>query len=217
MSAILQLTQEAILLEGGRIARRGPTGEVVDEYLSSDFSKSGERIWAPGEVPAESEPFRPQALRIRNPAGTVVDTVRSTEPIMIEMAYTLSRPITGLRIGIYLQSMRGELVFTSFDTDQPEQYEQFSQRGPGGYLSRCAIPADLLNEGRYLLGVNASSFRVKRYFQDERALAFNVDPTGAPGMQWPEPRRGMLRPRLDWEIVRIPEFVNGDRGSGQRK
>jgi lipopolysaccharide transport system ATP-binding protein len=200
MSAILQLTREAIRLEGGRIARRGATGDVVDEYLSSDFSKSGERLWAAREVPAEAEPFCPQALRVRNPAGTVVDTVRSTEPVAIEMAYTLSRSITGLRIGIYLQSMRGELIFTSFDTDQPEMYEQFTQRGPGRFVSRCTIPGDLLNEGRYLLGVNASSFRVKRYFQDERALAFNVDPTGAPGMQWPERRHGMLRPRLDWTI-----------------
>ncbi len=200
MSAILQLTREAILLEGGRIARRGPTGEVVDDYLSSGFSQSGERLWRAEEVPAEAEPFCPLALRVRNPQGTVVDTVRSTEPVTLEMAYTLARPITGLRIGIYLQTMRGELVFTTFDTDHSALYEKYAQRGPGSYVSRCTIPADLLNEGRYLLGVNASSFRVRRYFQDERALAFNVDPTGAPGMHWPEKRHGMLRPLLEWEI-----------------
>jgi lipopolysaccharide transport system ATP-binding protein len=203
MSAILQLTREAILLEGGRMVRRGPTGEVVDEYLSADFSKSGERLWRREEVPAEAGPFCPLALRVCSPDGTVVDTVRSTEPVAIDLSYTLSRPISGLRIGIYLQTMRGELVFTTFDTDQPDMYEEFAQRGPGTYRSRCTIPPDFLNEGRYLLGVNASSFRVRRYFQDERALAFNVDPTGAPGMHWPEKRHGMLRPRLDWTIETV--------------
>jgi len=63
------------------------------------------------------------------------------------------------------------------------------------------IPADFLNEGRYVLGINASAFRVRRYFQDEHALTFTVDAAGAPGMQWLEPRLGPIRPRLDWQIM----------------
>jgi lipopolysaccharide transport system ATP-binding protein len=35
---------------------------------------------------------------------------------------------------------------------------------------------------------------------DEQALNFNVDTSGAPGMQWVEPRQGVLRPRLEWKI-----------------
>jgi len=57
-----------------------------------------------------------------------------------------------------------------------------------------------LNGGRYTLGVNASSYKVRRYFMDEQALSFNVNPSGAPGMQWAEPRPGVLRPRLEWKI-----------------
>jgi lipopolysaccharide transport system ATP-binding protein len=95
---------------------------------------------------------------------------------------------------------RGEYVFTSFDTDQPEMYERFGVRPEGRFISRCEIPANFLNEGRYVLGINASSFRVKRYFQDEQALTFTVDVAGAPGMQWPENRLGPVRPALDWRI-----------------
>ena len=54
--------------------------------------------------------------------------------------------------------------------------------------------------GRFVVGVNASSFRIKRYFHDEQALTFNVDGTGAPGSQWAESRTGLIRPKLDWEI-----------------
>ena len=203
MSAILQLTREAILLEGGKLVLRGPSTEVVDHYLSAGFSQSGERAWLPAEVPADAAPFCPLALRIRNPAGTIVDTVRSVEPATLEIEYELERPVTGLRVGLYLMSMRGELIFTTFDTDDPGLYEKYSERPAGRYVSRCTIPADTLNEGRYAIGVNASSFRVKRYFHDERALAFNVDSTGAPGMQWPEQRLGMVRPRLEWEILEV--------------
>ena len=99
--------------------------------------------------------------------------------------------------------MRGEYVFTAFDTDDAQQYEQFGARQAGRYVSCCTIPADFFNEGRYTLGVNASSFGVRRYFMDESAISFNVDISGAPGMQWPEIRQGPIRPRLDWKIEKL--------------
>jgi lipopolysaccharide transport system ATP-binding protein len=98
-------------------------------------------------------------------------------------------------------------VLTSFDTDEPSQYERFATRPAGHYVSRAEFPANMLNEGQYVLGLNASSFRVRRYFQEERALAFSVDAMGAPGMQWPEPRQGFIRPQLDWRIEQV-EAVN---------
>ena len=200
MSAILRLTQEAIVLKKGQLIKRAPTAEAVDYYLSSGQAESGERIWGVEDIPATSQPFRPVAIRIKERGGKVVDTVRSTEPVTIEWEYQLDAPVTGLRVGMYLSTMRGEYVFTAFDTDDAAQFEQFGARKAGRYVSRCSIPADFFNEGRYLLGVNASSFGVRRYFMDENALSFNVDISGAPGTQWPEVRQGSIRPRLDWKI-----------------
>ncbi len=202
MSAILRLTQESIVLDRGQIVMRGPTVEAVDHYMSSGFSKTGERVWEADEVSPTAYPFMPIALRVRDSGERVGDTVRSAEPAYIEIEYALKEAIQGLRVGIYLMSMRGEHVFTSFDTDDPSLYNRYSIRQAGRYTSRCCIPADILNEGRYALGVNASAFRVKRYFQDERALTFTVDAIGAPGKQWPEARLGLVRPSLDWEIRR---------------
>lgn len=203
MSAILRLTQEAIVLKKGQLIKRAPTAEAVDFYLSSGQAESGERVWEAEEVPANSAPFKPIALRLKDRTGKVVDTVRSTEPVTVEWEYQLEAPLTGLRVGMYLSTMRGEYVFTAFDTDDAEQYEQFGARQSGRYISRCSIPADFFNEGRYSLGVNASSFGVRRYFMDENALSFNVDISGAPGTQWPELRHGPIRPRLDWKIEKL--------------
>ena len=200
MSAVLRLTEEAIVLDKGKMVFRAPTPEAIDYYMSAGFSDSGERIWNAEEIPAEADPFRPIALRLRDGQGRIVDTLRSTDEGSIEIEYRLERAITGLRVGLYLLTLRGEYVLTSFDTDDAKQYEQFSMRPAGHYLSRCTIPANLLNEGRYVLAVNASAFRVKRYFWDDHALAFNVDGTGAPGKQWPEPRMGAVRPALEWSI-----------------
>jgi lipopolysaccharide transport system ATP-binding protein len=183
MSAILRLTEETIVLDRGQMILRAPTAEAVDFYMSSGYDKTGERLWTADELPADTAPFRPIALRVRDIRDQVVDMVRSMEPVTVEVEYQLDQPIQGLRVGLYLMSMRGEHVFTSFDTDDPGQYERFGIRETGRYLSRCTIPADTLNEGRYVLGLNASTYRVKRYFQDERALTFTVDAVGAPGQR----------------------------------
>jgi lipopolysaccharide transport system ATP-binding protein len=200
MSAILRLTQETIVIDKGKLVLRASSSEAVDYYLSAGHAKAGERFWDLDEVPSSAAPFRPIALRLRDSRGQVVDTIRSTEPCTIEMEYSLGAPLTGLRVGFYLNTTRGEAVFTSFDTDDPALFERHTSRVAGHYFSKCCIPPDTLNQGRYSLGVNASSYRIRRYFEDEQALDFNVDVAGAPGMQWPEPRQGVVRPRLEWKI-----------------
>ena len=205
MSAILRLTQESIVLDKGRLVMRATSSEAVDYYLSAGHEKVGERIWMADEIPSSAAPFIPVALRLLDARGQVVDTVRSTEAVTIELEYKLSALISGLRIGIYLNTVRAEAVLTSFDTDEPAMFEKYTNRASGHYLSRCSLPADTLNHGRYSLGINASSYRIQRYFQDEQALDFNVDGAGAPGMQWPEPRPGVIRPRMQWTIETLQE------------
>ena len=201
MSAILRLTEECIVLEKGKVALRAPTAQAVDHYMASGFSNAGERVWTEAEESGDSSPFRPLSLRVREDKGRIVDVIRSTEPFWIEFTYELTKDVIGLRVGLYLLTLRGEYVFVSFDTDDPNLFDRFSVREAGCYTSRCTIPANLLNDGRYVLSVNASSFRVKRYFLEEHAIAFSVDGTGAPGKHWPEPRLGPIRPALTWEII----------------
>lgn len=200
MSAIQRLTQETIVLDKGHILMRGSTPEAVDFYLNQGLSKQGERFWELDEIPVSAAPFRPVAIRVLNKAGQVVDTVRSVDGFDIEIDYDLDEPITGLRVGFYLMTTRGEPVFTSFDTDAPDHFSSYTIREKGHYVSRCRIPVKLMNEGRFTLGINASSYRIRRYFQDDQALTFTVDATGAPGMQWPEPRPGVVRPEFGWKI-----------------
>ena len=200
MSAIQRLTQESIVLEKGNVLLRAPSGEAVDFYLNRGLSKVGERYWEEDEIPSNSAPFKPLAIRIIDKAGVVSDSVRSVDPITIEIEYELLEDITGLRVGYYLLTTRGEPVFTSFDIDSEELFKEFTSRPKGVFTSRCVIPPQTLNEGRFVLGINASSYMVKRYFQDDQALSFSVDASGAPGTQWPEPRPGAVRPALDWTI-----------------
>jgi lipopolysaccharide transport system ATP-binding protein len=164
------------------------------------LTKQGERIWTAEELSGEITPFQPIALRVCNPRGRVVDTVNASEGFSIELEYNLSDAISGLRVGLYIMTTRGEYVFTTFDTDNTVLFESYPARPAGRYISQCQVPPNLMNEGRFILGVNASVYRIKRFFQDDKALTFTVDATGAPGMHWPEKRLGPVRPKLDWKI-----------------
>ena len=200
MSAIMRLTEQAMVLEHGKIVMRGPTSEAVDFYMTSEMARTGEKTWEE-EVTAKSQPFCPVVLRVIDHEGRVVDRVQSTQPFSIEFEYELEEAIRGLRVGIYINTSRGEPVLTSFDTDAADQFVQLPERKPGRFISRCRVPADFFNGGMYVLGVNASSFRIRSYFNDEHALTFIVDPTGSPGSHWPEPRQGSVRPAFNWEII----------------
>jgi lipopolysaccharide transport system ATP-binding protein len=203
MSAIARLTEKTIVLDEGKIVCSAPTSEAIDFYMTSDLAQAGEHIWEREKLDKEPSPFRPKALRVLDHQGRITNQVFSKEPFLIEFEYELGEDITGLRTGIYLTTSKGEPVFTTFDTDAPDDFERHSIRSAGRHMSRCRLPANLFNEGRFVLGVNASVFRIRSYFTDEHALTFTVDGTGAPGTHWPEQRRGPLRPSLEWEITEI--------------
>lgn len=203
MSAILRLTREAILLDNGTVKRRGNTADVVDYYLTAGMAQEGERTWEGDQRLVSADPFKPIALRLKNPKGLITSQQVSTDAIDIEFEYELKTDVTGLRTGIYLATSRGEPIFTTFDTDDPQDFERFQDRSTGRYVSRCRIPANLLNDGRFIIGVNASSYRIRSYFTDEFALTLTVDGVGAPGSHWPEKRQGPLRPALDWTISEV--------------
>lgn len=200
MSAIMRLTDQTVVLDHGKVAMQGPTSDAVDYYLSQGFSQEGQREWKDDEFDRDPAPFHPEKIRILSNEGNISDTVRSTEKFYVEFDYSLDEDIAGLRVGLYIISTRGEFILTSFDVDDPIEFEKYSTRKAGKYTSRCEIPADFLNEGRFVVGVNASIFKIRTFFHDEQAIAFNVNSTGAPGTQWPENRTGLIRPRLNWEI-----------------
>jgi len=205
MSAILRLTQETIVLDGGKIVMRAPTPEAVDHYLNMGLTKQGERYWDAEEAAKAKGAFKPVALRVANNKKEVVDTVNAADGFDITMEYHLDKAINNLRVGLYMMTTRGEFVFTSFDTDASEMFQDHPMRPAGRYISKCHIPPHLMNEGRFVLGVNASSYRIQRFFQDDKALTFTVNAAGTAGSHWPEKRLGPVRPQLKWKIDKLEE------------
>jgi lipopolysaccharide transport system ATP-binding protein len=202
LSAVLRLCSKAIWLDGGHVTAIGTAASIVERYLTAETPSSAERLWqadeaAPGTAPP---PFRPVAVRLRDARGAVTDVFSSSQDFAIEVEYELGAPAREFRVHVKLQSSMGDMLFISSDRDDPELYERHQLRPPGHYVSRCHIPANLLNRGAYVVGVSATSLHSGQLFADQYTLRFTVDVTDGVGTQWPWDRNGYFRPALRWDI-----------------
>jgi len=59
-----RLTEETLVIDGGRLVLRDRTPRAVDYYLSSGLAQSGERGWGDEARVVAAAPFRPLQLRI---------------------------------------------------------------------------------------------------------------------------------------------------------
>lgn len=200
MSAIKRLCDEAIILDQGRMILRASAAEAVENYLGEKTPQNGEYVWNTLENIDRQAEFVPLALRVLDNTGVVTDRVFTNNPIIIEIEYSVNQPFRGLRVGIYLSTGDGQPVFASWDIDDTKRHGM--PREPGHYISRCEIPPDLLNIGRYTIGINAGVVNVKSLFTDLHVLSFLTD--GTQGFnEWGTKRWGALMPLLDWEIKRV--------------
>jgi lipopolysaccharide transport system ATP-binding protein len=198
--AVLKLCPETILLDRGQLVLRASSAEAIERYLNSGSPTRAEKLWSDGHLPSTCGPFRPIAVRARDANGILTAILSSAAPFSIEVEYRITEPIRDLRVQIKLSSNRGDLLFISTDTDHPTHHEQHRTRTPGHFVSRCNIPANLLNAGAFVVGISAAVFDVQRYFADDGCLKLTVNSAADPASLWGHSRDGFLRPALHWDI-----------------
>ena len=81
----------------------------------------------------------------------------------------------------------------------PEDY----RREVGRYVSRCILPPDLLNAGRFFVSVGSDFPMIQSHFGVDQALSFTIEPVGGVGMHIPDSRLGVLRMRLQWDVEQL--------------
>jgi len=88
MQAVAQLCDRAILLEGGRLVREGPSEEVVAYHLQTSAGAGSTRTWSADEAPGD-DLVRLRSVRIVDEDGDSVDYVDVRRPVGIELAFTV--------------------------------------------------------------------------------------------------------------------------------
>jgi lipopolysaccharide transport system ATP-binding protein len=199
MAAVNRLCGNAILLNEGRTEIIGTAGKVVDRYLHTSGEEESEYRCSDLRSAPGDEDIRLRAVRILDSAGVASSKLDICKPFLVEIEYEILNALTNLRIGFRLMAGDGTVVFTTSDTEVSESLGR--SRFPGRYLSRCEIPGNLLNEGRYsILNVWADIPFIKVMFLAENMLPFQIERTGGSGARYPERWTGVICPILPWEI-----------------
>ena len=117
MQAIAQLCDRAILLEHGRIARDGPSEEVVAHYLQTSVGAGSSRAWPDLEDGARRRSRRLRSVRIVDRTDEIsADYVDVREPVGIEIAFRVLRDGPPVLPKLKLVAA-GRIAFNAMDID----------------------------------------------------------------------------------------------------
>jgi lipopolysaccharide transport system ATP-binding protein len=148
MSAMTQLTTRCLLFEGGRLARQGPTSEVVEEYLSRVHgaeAADGTHVagWPDRQGTGGARVVR---LELLDRAGRPVSALAFDEPFVLRMTCEFEREMEA-SFGILLATMMQEPLIDLRGADGGLA----PRRLAGRVVLTAEVPALRLYPGSYLL------------------------------------------------------------------
>ncbi len=204
LASLANLCSRAVLLVEGRTRAEGSVRDVIDAYLALGAAGEGERRWAPDTAPT-GEQARIDAVRIISGGGVTADTAID-EAVHVEVDYTSLKPGARLSVSIHLLDKMGVGVLASANmpsaTLEPDEW--FAKpHAPGHYRSRCTIPADFLNDGRYAISALVLSDVTRIEATAADAIAFTVHDTGSMRKEYGDRWLGVVRPRLGWQTMPV--------------
>ncbi len=196
LSAIQQLCSSAVLLRAGRLSC-GPCdpATAVQTYLRHARA-----------MPARSVRLRRGNFELESVLVTDADGRQLTAPVphdethFVEIAFRLDSEDPAFCIGYELFDRNGEVLFVSMSSDAGPQGSPPISSGPNRL--RCRLPAYLLNEGEYQIGVIAyyhGATCLVNPHKDDVRIPFSVRLGPGRSPYWNRRRLGALAPLLTWE------------------
>lgn len=194
MGAITQLCERAIWLEGGAMRQQGETEEVVSAYLSA--GTTGHSVWEPGsdQQPVNSGVIVHNARLSNAEDGSLSVLTDYYQPLKLDIKYELKEASRNIQIIYRVTDMKGNVIYTSCDTDKPGTHGQLREKGV--YISSSVLSTDL-RPGRYNLTIGTRSGPRRRDLYED-VLTFDISNKGCNLV--PANRVGVTMPALEWEI-----------------
>lgn len=193
MTAMNSLCDSAIYMQQGKIAQIGETSAVIGAYLSSGSEtttmQKWEKEWSGDGIARLLE------ARLINKAGNSIDAVDFYEGGGMEFTFEVMKEGFSPIPNLHLYNQKGDFIFVSSEASS----SFFSRKGI--YKSIIWIPEELLNDGRYIAGIAASTFIPERvHFYEKEALIFDViEDMNQRNTEYRGAMPGIVRPNLKWK------------------
>jgi lipopolysaccharide transport system ATP-binding protein len=205
MSAVDQLCDRAIWLDGGRIVDDSTdTYALTSRYLFGD--REGElrgEVRIPEAPPLETDYFSFECFRVRDEAGhTVTAAVRNDTAITVEIGVTIKQVNPSLAFGYAVYNESGDTVYWSMMTDADDTVSQDLE--VGRITLATQIPARFLNQGLYRLDFMAGLHSIAWLSMPgntPHAVFLRIEGGLSDSVFWITQRAGVVAPVLKWRVV----------------
>ncbi len=176
MTAVKALCDRALLLQGGRILKGGPTDRVVAAYLEPSLGASRDHVAFP-----EDTRLRIQVLE----AGLLPTGEKSDSDLIFRCTYRVQRPLPDVLLCAEVRNSADISVFYANDA----LLEDDRKRALGIHTVTLIIPCHLLAPGEYSVAFGFwEPGRRAEHFPHERLLFRREEPItrlASHGMSWP--------------------------------
>ncbi len=204
LSAVTRLCERAILISQGSVTNDGPATDVSNAYLVASVKKTAECIWTDTRTAPGSDVARVHSVRTCDDSGKSVEVVDIRMPLVVEVCFDVLKPGWNLAPWFELSDQTGLSVLSAGDMRPGWRERDYSA---GRYVSRVAVPGNLLAEGTFSVTVGLYSPDPDRnHFHLRDSLAVQIvdsfEGDAARG-EWQGPVPGVVRPKLEWRTERL--------------
>ena len=202
MAAVQSLCQRAILLAAGRLQEDGEVNAVVSKYYTASTGGTSESVWELGAAPS-TEHIVLTCVRLYNANGAPGSILQICDPISIDVEFEVLTSELPVGATLILTDSNGAVVFSSLSSMGGIP---LSRHERGKYIYTCTIHADLLNAGRYSIGVILWTTGYKLLIREMDVLSFFMLDAETSRGDFLGSWLGAVRPRLAWSLSsREPE------------
>lgn len=197
MSAVSSLCSKAIVLSKGTTIFQGPTESSIDFYLNNIVKNKFEQSWSINLRPGD-DVVRLASVRLTDPSGSTLTKISLSDRIDLELSFEVLEEREQLFPNIHLYTKKNDYLFVS-SLDKNHQ----PVRQKGKYIANVSIPANLLNEGGYKIGVAVTSLNPTRvHCHQPEVLSFDVveEDLNQRANDFNQKIPGFFRPVLEWQI-----------------
>lgn len=197
MAAIQSLCKKCILLEKGEVKNIGNTEDIVNEYTSGSTADGTEKVWTETKRPGNniSELI---SVRLTDRSNKTIPYVYSNQEVGVEVTYKVKINGYSPLPSIHLFTNKGDYLFVSYSDYNEKLLNEIRT-----HKAIAWIPANIFNNGIYIVGVGLSTMiPMQTHFFERDVLTFQVIEDIASSKKNDFNQQtvpGVLRPILKWK------------------
>ena len=203
MNAVENICTRGVMMRQGQVVRQGSdVRDIVRQYLAEHQRVDGVSSWQNTDNSFANEFFRVDRFYLADREGEAISAqVPNDSPISVVIEGEVLKPDSNLQIGYGIFTDEMDLLYLSTNLDQPES--SWIEWQPGSCRLTSRIPARLLNEGKYRVGLYLSLYR-RRWICEPGVkgptLTFEIHGGLSDSPCLVVRRPGRLSPVFEWKV-----------------